>query len=152
MCLCPLKFACMLMLIHIHRHTHTEMGLVSGKKQLTCILQQLSKITTEQKCISELFVRKDYLLLCNIGISCCHGNRFPTARDNAGRFRRFWQTGLFVFVKDKPRAAVEPWRWVKHKNACLYNAVFPPVGKRQFLGSHFHLVVRKDNECDEMFR
>lgn len=56
-------------------------------------------------------------------------------------------SGLFVLVKDKPRATVEQSRWVKHKNVCLYNFVVPLVGEKQFLGCHFHLVVRKDNAC-----
>ncbi len=52
-----------------------------------------------------------------------------------------------MLVKDKPQAAMEPSRWVKHKNVCLYNSVVPPVGEKQFLGCHLRLVVRKDNAC-----
>lgn len=47
-------------------------------------------------------------------------------------------------MKDKPRATVEPSRWVKHKNVCLYNSVVPPVGEKQFMWCYLHLVVRKD--------
>lgn len=62
------------MWVHIQR--------LGSHGKIAYLWQQLCQKKTEQKCISALFVRRDYLLLCNIGApSCYQGNCFLSERE-----------------------------------------------------------------------
>lgn len=75
------------MWVHIQR--------LGSRGKIAYLWQQLCQKKTEQKCISALFVRRDYLLLCNIGDpSCCQGNCFLTERE----WRVIWEGIAFCRV------------------------------------------------------
>lgn len=68
---------------------------LGSRGKIAYLWQQLCQKKTEQKCISALFVRRDYLLLCNIGDpSCCQGNCFLTERE----WRVIWEGIAFCRV------------------------------------------------------
>lgn len=75
------------MWVHIQR--------LGSHGKIAYLWQQLCQTKTDQKCVSALFVRRDYLLLCNIGDpSCYQGNCFLTERE----WRVIWEGIAFCRV------------------------------------------------------
>ncbi len=81
------EFTYTCMWVHIQR--------LGSRGKIAYLWQQLCQKKTKQKCISALFFRRDYLLLCNIGDPfCCQGNCFLTERE----WRVIWEGFAFCRV------------------------------------------------------